>query len=262
MRTNRIGRLTGITVAMLACVLVAHTGSARLVQGFETGDPALTGSTGDTSTQTSFEGQAPTQGSNQYLLTSLIGTADNDGFTDVSGNPAATNAVLQSFFNHQMDSAFVGLRGSAVLIPFTVLAGDTTLSFDYDFLSNQPEQSSPKNDFALEGIFTGSGATLSLQGTSTRFAQVTGSTFSLLGAGPFIDHTGYQTFSIDVSGLAPGTYQLGIALETLGGGQNQHDSGLLIDNVQITAVPEPTTVAFSFAGASLLMALRRRIKKS
>jgi len=249
-----------MTVGVLTCVLIAHTGSARLVQGFESGDPALTGSAGDFSTQASFEGQAATQGTNQYLLTSLIGTADNDGFTDVSGSPAASNASLESFFNHQMDSSFVGLRGSGVLIPFTVLTGDTTLTFDYDFLSNQPEASSPKNDFALEGIFTGTGPTLTLQGTATRFAQVTGSSFSLLGTGPFIDHTGYHTFSIDISGLAPGTYNLGIALETLSGGTAQHDSGLLIDNVQ--AVPEPTTVAFSIAGASLLVALRKRIKKT
>jgi hypothetical protein len=39
-------------------------------------------------------------------------------------------------------------------------------------------------------------------------------------------------------------------------------SGLLIDKIQVTPVPEPTTVAFSIAGASLLMALRRRIKKT
>jgi hypothetical protein len=128
-------------------------------------------------------------------------------------------------------------------------------------LSNQPGQSSPKNDFALEGIFTGSGPTLTLQGSAARFAQVTGTSFSLFGSGsPFSFHTGYQTFSINISSLAPGSYSLGIGMEALSGGSNQHDSGLLIDNFQI--VPEPTTIAFSIAGAALLVALRSRIKKT
>ena len=76
----------------------------------------------------------------------------------------------------------------------------------------------------------------------------------------FFDHTGYQTFSLDISGLAPGNYQLGFGVEALSGGSAQHDSGLLVDNVQI--VPEPTTIAFSIAGGSLLVALRRRFKRS
>jgi hypothetical protein len=39
-------------------------------------------------------------------------------------------------------------------------------------------------------------------------------------------------------------------------------SGLLIDNIQVTAVPEPTTIGFSVAGAALLVALRKRIKRT
>jgi hypothetical protein len=260
MKVNRVDRLIGVTLGVLACVVIAHTSSARVVQGFESGDPAVT-ATGDASNQGTFEGEAAPQGSKQFLLTSLIGTADNDGATDVSGAPAVSNASLESFFNGQINSSLIGLRGSGVFIPFTVMTGDTTLTFQYDFLSNQPGQSSPKNDFALEGIFTGSGPTLTLQGSAARFAQVTGTSFSLFGSGsPFSFHTGYQTFSINISSLAPGSYSLGIGMEALSGGSNQHDSGLLIDNFQI--VPEPTTIAFSIAGAALLVALRSRIKKT
>lgn len=261
MKSSRINQLISVTLGIIGCVLLAHTSSARVVQGFESGDPALTGSTGDASVQGTFEGEAAPQGSNQYLLTSLTGTADNDGVSDVSGTAAVSNLSLESFFNMQMNSSLIGLRGSGVLIPFTVQTGDTTLTFQYDFLSNQPAQTTPKNDFALEGIFTGNGPTLTLQGSATRFAQVTGNTFSLFGTqSPFIDHTGYQTFSINISGLAAGNYNLGLAVEALSGGSNQHDSGALIDNVQV--VPEPTTIAFSIAGASLLVALRSRFKKS
>jgi hypothetical protein len=56
------------------------------------------------------------------------------------------------------------------------------------------------------------------------------------------------------------TYTLGIAV--MDATDTANPSGLLIDKIQVTPVPEPTTVAFSIAGASLLMALRRRIKKT
>jgi hypothetical protein len=41
-----------------------------------------------------------------------------------------------------------------------------------------------------------------------------------------------------------------------------NSSGLLIDNIQVTPVPEPTTIGFSVAGAALLVALRKRIKRT
>ena len=261
MKASRIRQLSGLTLGLLACVLVTHTSNAELVQGFEPGDPALTGSTGDASTQGTFEGQAAPQGTQQYLLTSLIGTADNDGFTDVSGSAAVPNSSLQSFFFNSL--SLTGLRGSGVLIPFTVSTGDLTLSFQYDFLSNQPESTSPKNDFAFEAIFDSGNSLVQGGSGGNRFAQVSGSSFSLMGNGPFIDHTGYQTFSLDISGLAPGNYNLGIGLEALSGGTNQHDSGVLIDNIQVLSpVPEPTTIAFGIAGAVLLVALRSRIRKT
>ena len=253
MKANRIRRLLGATLAALACVILAHTSSARIVQGFESGDPAVT-SIGDASVQQgTFEGEAAPQGSNQYLLTSFAST-DNDGFTNVSGTDAVSNASLQSFFFN--DLSLTGLRGSGVLIPFTVVTGDTTLTFQYDFLSNQPEQTLPKNDFGFEAIFNSSNAAVQGALNGNRFATVLPvSQFSLFGTSPFFDHTGYQTFSINISGLAAGTYTLGIGVEALSGGSAQHDSGTLIDNIQV--VPEPSTVAFSIAGAALLLALRR-----
>jgi hypothetical protein len=258
MKAIRINRLMGASLGVLACVILAHTSNARLIQGFEPGDPALTGSTGDASIVGTFEGEAAPQGSKQFLLTSLIGTADQDGFSDVSGTAAVSNASLQSFFFNDINGTLTGLRGSGVLVPFTVIAGDTILTLQYDFLSNQPQASTQKNDFAFEAIFNNSNALV--QGAS-KFAQVTGTTFSLFGSGPFLDHTGYQTLTLNISGLAPGNYNLGIGVEALAGGSNQHDSGLLIDNIQVL-VPEPSTVAFAIAGAALLVVLRSRIKRT
>ena len=118
MKVNRIDRLVGVALGLFVCVLLAHTINARVIEGFEAGDPAVS-STGDASNQGTFEGVAAPQGTQQYLLTSLIGTADNDGFTDVSGNASVSNASLQTFFFNQL--TLTGFRGSGVLIPFTVI---------------------------------------------------------------------------------------------------------------------------------------------
>jgi hypothetical protein len=256
MRANQSHRTVNVVLGVLACAVLASTSAARVVEGFESGDPAVS-ATGDAGPQTTFEGEAAPQPTHQYLLTSLAG-ADADGQSNVSGNNAVSNATLQSFFFN--DFSLTGLRGSGVLIPFTVVAGDTTLTLQYDFLSNQPLQTTPKNDFAFEGIFdsTNGAVQSNLSFVSVNNPHVA---FTAFGAGPFFDHTGYQTLTLNISGLVPGNYNLGIGVEALAGGTNQHDSGILIDNIQVL-VPEPSTVAFAIAGAALLVVLRSRIKRT
>jgi hypothetical protein len=162
---------------------------------------------------------------------------------------------LNSFFFGQTVS---NEEGSGVLIPFTVGAGDTTLTFQYDFLSNEPFQTTPRGDFAFDAIFTTGGT---LQGSVSHFQTASVSNpANLFGAQtPFIFHTGYQTLSLNVSGLAAGTYDLGIGVSDAV--NTSHASGLLIDNVQVTAVPEPSTLGLVLAGAASLAAVRRRIRK-
>ena len=71
--------------------------------------------------------------------------------------------------------------------------------------------------------------------------------------------TGYQTATINI--VTTGTYTLGLGVSDAV--DKDVPSGLLVDNIQVTSpVPEPTTIAFSIAGASLLVALRSRFKKS
>ncbi len=154
MRAIRIDRSLGVMLGMLGCVILAHTSSARVVEGFESGDPGVS-ATGDASNQGTFQGEAAPQGTQQYLITTINGTADADGLTAVSGTNAVNNSSLESFFFN--DFSLTGVRGSGVLVPFTVLSGDTTLTFQYDFLSNEPAQSTPfPNDFGIEAIFNGS----------------------------------------------------------------------------------------------------------
>jgi len=225
------------------------------IQGFEPGDPAVNGF-GDAGTQLTYQGEAPTDGTHWYLLTTFRSTDNEDGITSQSGSNALAFATLNDA-THFNGAAPAGVDGSGVFIPFTVNPGDTTLTFNYDFLSNEPGQSIPRNDFSFAGFFTTSGTLIA--GTRVTIANVAGSAFSLFGAqSPFVFHTGVQTFQMSVAGLAPGNYLLGIGVEDATNGD--HASGLLIDNV--TMVPEPTTIAFSIAGAALLVALRSRIKRT
>ena len=79
------------------------------------------------------------------------------------------------------------------------------------------------------------------------------------GAGnPFALATGYQTKTITIT--TTGSYVLGLGVSDATTTDNP--SGLLIDNIRVTPVPEPTTIGFSIAGAALLVALRSRIKRT
>ena len=248
MRASKIHWLISAGLGVLACMVFAQTSEARKIQGFEAGDPAVT-SAGDASALGTFQAEAPPEGSDQFLITS-IKTGDGDSLTPVSGTNAITNASLQTFFH---GITLLGTEGSGVLIPFTVLAGDTTLSFQYDFLTNEDQSNgSHHNDFAFDALFNSSNALVA--GSQNTFATVNLSTLNLFGAqSPFIFHTGYQTLTLNISALAPGNYTLGLGVEDRT--TSDANSGLLIDNFQI--VPEPSTIGLGLAGAVLLLALRR-----
>ncbi|HJT80861.1 MAG TPA: PEP-CTERM sorting domain-containing protein, partial [Chthoniobacterales bacterium] len=226
---------------------------AGKVQGFETGEPAVV-STGDAGKVGTFQGQAAPEGSMQFLLTTIGSMSNEDSLTSQSGVFAVANSALQTFFG----IGLTGNQGSGVLIPFTVAAGDTFLTLQYDFLTNELFQSTPRDDFAFGAIFNASNV---LQGAVNDFASVNAppATFGLFGAQtPFQFHTGLQTLSFSLASLAPGNYTLGIGIEDRL--TADHASGLLIDNVQV--VPEPSVFALVAAGAGLMLGLRRRLKRS
>jgi hypothetical protein len=240
-------------------MVVAQTSEARKIGGFEAGDPAFSKS-GDAGNQGTYQGEAPPEGSVQFLITTINTGANEDGATPQSGTSAVAFGTLNSFF---FNTTIANQTGSGLLIPFTFLAGDTSLTFQYDFLSNEPNNTpTPRADFAFEALFNP--GTSSLVGSVTHFATASALSPSLLfGAQtPFIFHTGYQTFTLSLSGLglvAGTTYDLGLGVADANP-NSDHASGLLVDNVQVTGVPEPTTIAFCIGGAALLGALRIRIK--
>jgi hypothetical protein len=245
-----------IIVAVLTSGTASLFGQSRVVQGFEAGDPAVT-STGDAGAKGSYNGQAPTQGTMQFLLTTVGMMTNEDAVGSQSGGFAQTNLSLQNFFGFNP----AGVEGSGVLIPFTIQAGDTALNFNYNFLSNEPFQAPAvmRNDFAFFALYSGS--TL-VPGSVMSLATVNGSSFTpdMNPSDAFQFFTGYLPKTISLAGLAPGNYTLGFGVEDAGPGAGDHASGLLIDNVQI--VPEPSVFALAIIGAGLLVGAGRRIKRA
>jgi len=242
-------------LALTACALSPTFAQAHRVQGFETGDPNDYTFIGDAGKLGAFQVEAtPSEGSNQFLLTTIGMSGNEDMHGPVSGSFAVTNTALQTFFN---GIGLSGFEGSGILIPFTVLAGDTGVSFDYDFLSNEPFSTPQRNDFAFAAIFNGRSLVPNSFSTVANVTTANLAPFGVQNQSPFIFHTGYESKFLSFS-LAPGTYFLGIGVDDAG--SFDHASGLLIDNVQV--VPEPSVVALTVAGAGMMLAMRRRIKRA
>ena len=243
-------------ISALIALTSVQVGHAAL-QGFEPGDPAFS-TIGDAGTKSTFQGVAPTQGANQLLLTTIntAGQDGTDGYSNQSNSNAVINSALQAFFPV---SGLLGTEGSGLKLTFTIGAGQTQ-SFDYDFLTTEFGPGSHQ-DFAFAvvldsannlvgGIRTVASPSSINFGDSSRQLPV-----GPIGTNPFSFHTGYQTFSI--SGLAAGTYTLGLGIEDRTTTDNP--SGLLVDNIQI--VPEPSTLGLIAIGAAGLLAARRRVRR-
>lgn len=111
-------------------------------------------------------------------------------------------------------------EGSAIKQTFAASAGQT-VTFDWNFLTNEATPNTPFNDFAFVSVRP-------LGGTST--LADTNSRFPLLGNNAqFNDETGYNTFSYEIP--TTGTYTLGLGVVDVG--DTIVNSGLLVDNVNV-----------------------------
>ncbi|MEC4818323.1 MAG: hypothetical protein SAK29_34385, partial [Scytonema sp. PMC 1069.18] len=112
-----------------------------------------------------------------------------------------------------------GIEGSAILQTFTAKAGDT-LSFDWNFLTNEASDTEIFNDFAF----------ITINGEVFKLADTFSSLFSS-SANEFDSETGFQAFSYTVS--TDGIFTLGFGV--LDAGDTMMSSGLSIDNVKLVS---------------------------
>jgi hypothetical protein len=248
------------TAVLTGVLLTSFFGTARatLVEGFETTTLNSGNSIGDASIRTpNYFGINPTEGTHELLLTT-INSAHDPGFSSQSGTDAASVSSVATFLgvttSSIRDGIVAGQEGSAFKLSLGTLTAGSIVTFDYDFLTDDAAPPIGHNDFAF--------ATLQLNSSTPAESVVADenkpSQTPTTGAGnPFVLETGYNTFTINIT--TTGTYTLGIGV--MDGTTTDNPSALLVDNIQVN-VPEPSTVAFTIAGAALLVVLRSRIKRT
>jgi PEP-CTERM putative exosortase interaction domain len=172
--------------------------------------------------------------SNQVSLTNAFseGFDDTENFNLSSNDPLSGIDLefelgLPEFSLDPDPTNFVNAtEGSAIKTTVTVKTGDV-LSFNWNFLTND-------SSFNPEGV--GDYAFLQVNDTLVTL----GDTNSSLGLSStnFIQETGSQNFSYTFS--ADGAYSLGLGIVDVIDTSNS--SALVVDNIQVKTVPEPSTI--------------------
>lgn len=204
---------------------------------------------GDCQIVTGSIGTNPTDGTHQ----ALIATA-----TDVIVQPGQGIDPVQLANGLGIDIGGLALLadnamiyGSGIRQTVTLAAGDK-LSIDWDFLTNETDldlvpPSHDNNDFAFIGISPTSPTKIADTFSTMQITPV---------ENPFIAETLYHTF--EFTAQSAGDYTIGIGVMHMGNFDNGVNSGLLVDNVRIAAVPEPTSIFAMGAGIVGLLTRRRR----
>jgi hypothetical protein len=143
------------------------------------------------------------------------------------------------------------LQGSAIAQSFSASAGQV-LSFDWNFLTNE-DRLLYGGDFAF--------VTITPLGETTQLANAI---TTVIPSQTRVDHeTGFQTFTRLIP--AAGEYRIAIGLADVipvvgfpPYGLFDYDSALLVDNVRLSAVPEPPTFTLVSLGLASIVAIYQR----
>ena len=222
---NVLTLCSGTVSLVSAATLLSTNPVLAIVNGsFETGDFTPWATIGDTSIETEAFGSGPTDGDFQALLTTGFGSvpvSDIETFLGLTDGSLATIPNLPNVGNPT--------EGSAIQQTFTAHAGDV-LTFDWNFLT---EEFTSSFDPALFNDFSFVSIAKMVDGLAD-----TNSPLFIDSLTPFLEETGFQSFSYTVE--TSGTYSLGLGV--LDDDDDVVDSGLLIDNVKLTPVPEPASI--------------------
>ena len=250
-----------IAIAILLFLPTKIT-QAATVEGFESTTLNSSNSIGDAGIRTpDYFGISPTEGTHELLLTTISTAGGHDPGPNQSGTNADTVGNIAAFLG--VDSPNIrntlpfppqtGQEGSAFKLELGFLTAGTVVTFDYNFLTTEPSDTLHR-DFAFITL-TG------LLGNTPVVVDALNATFSTTGIGnPFNLETHYLTYTINI--VTDGTYTLGIGV--MDATTTDNPSALLVDNISVAVapIPEPSTVSLGVAGAVLLIASRRRFKKT
>jgi hypothetical protein len=186
---------------------------------------------------------------NPFGSTHALVSSGNGGVGDVSITVGSLESALNLSTGTITAVSATAFRGSAISQVLTNVNVGDVLSFSWNFLTNETTPSPNNNDFSFFSLGQTGGVS-----TAVLLAN-TNSVFTPIVNGPFSAQTGYQTrqFTFTVAG----DYTLGFGAMNVPVPDAFGNSGLLIDQVSITAVPEPTSMAALGLGG-LLLTLRRR----
>lgn len=235
----KLNFLTLLSIVTLSFGSSEKVQAAVLNNSFETGDFQDWVTTGQVTVEGTEFGITPPNGTYQAVLETLQDT------TSVNGSQ------LETFLGLEVGSLTnLGVtEGSAIKQTVSLNAGDR-ISFAWNFLTDQDPDETDYNDFSFLVL-----------NNLTQLADTTDATevnfFSRLSR-----ETGYQTTSITIQ--EAGIYTLGfgvVDVDLTGNGDTAVNSALLIDDITVTAIPEPLTL-LGVATASLFGAAFKRQKKS
>ena len=258
MKTSLFSRFCPLSsccaLALAGAILSLTAGSAfaqQIINNFEGGTFGPNGSTAGDASIVGADFFTPAAGSRQALVTTFSSAADGG---NVSGTDATTAANVETFLGLNAgtlaaNGANLSDASSFKLVRFTLNVGDA-VSFNYNFLSNAT--AADGQDFSFVTLQRGGGDP-TFQVLANVAAAATTSTSA------FFDHeTGSVLFALAPVTTA-GTYTLGFGVTDAF--DDAVGSGLLIDNVQINAVPEPSVLAgMVVLGGLSLVVTRRRVR--
>jgi hypothetical protein len=223
-----IPRLAASAVLSIGVLFtLAGQSYANIVEGFETTTLNSSNSIGDASIRSgNYFGISPTDGTHQLLLTTISTAGAHDPGPTQSGTNAVSVSSLAAFLgvatSSIRDGTVTGQEGSAFQLSLGALAAGTTVSFKYDFLTNEV-QPGAHNDFGFITLTGMSGNTPVVADTLSLLAPTTGV------GNPFVLETHYQTYSFTIA--TAGTYSLGIGV--VDGTTTDTSSALLVDSINV-----------------------------
>ncbi|MBV6447771.1 PEP-CTERM sorting domain-containing protein [Nitrosomonas sp.] len=212
------------TALVFSTLAIATSATAAADYGFESGDFTGFSLTGNGSVVSSFSGLVPTEGT-YFALLKTPGFDGDGSSTDTSVFGGTTGTILSLHFD---------------LAPFQ------EFSFNYAFVSEEVTRGTPADDFSAFGDIT-TGVYFGLRDVNHLISSYPGEgqTGWRTGAFSFMDNSSHSmTMSWVVSNVD----------------DNNVSSYLLIDNIQITTVPESETYAMLLVGLSLIGYMLRNRK--